>query len=161
MNKEIQSIRHSLENTLRGEPWYGRSLYDVLDKVDSKKVYQKPGGRAHSLIELLYHLVTWSDFTRAQIGKEHPVDVLSFEKMDWRTINPSIHNWKSGLQQLKESNEQILDLLNEKEDGFLDQMPDGRQYNFRFLLNGLIQHHIYHLGQIACTDKLLIENGGL
>jgi len=33
----------------------------------------------------------------------------------------------------------------------------NREYNYRFLLNGLMQHNIYHLGQIAFLKNLLGE----
>jgi hypothetical protein len=59
------------------------------------------------------------------------------------------------VKQLKEAHEQIINLLRHKDDGFLSEMVDFRKYNFRFLLNGLIQHNIYHLGQIAYVKKLL------
>jgi hypothetical protein len=45
--------------------------------------------------------------------------------------------------------------LKKKEDAFLEEKVDYRNYNFRFLLNGLVQHDIYHLGQIAYVGKML------
>lgn len=33
MNKEIQSIIRNLENTLDGEPWFGRPVYAILREV--------------------------------------------------------------------------------------------------------------------------------
>jgi hypothetical protein len=35
---------------------------------------------------------------------------------------------------------------------------DERKYNFRKLLHGLIQHDIYHLGQIAYIKKIASSN---
>ena len=57
MNKEIQSIIRNMENTLDGQPWYGRPVYAVLREVDSSIAYKKPAPNSHSLIELLYHPV--------------------------------------------------------------------------------------------------------
>ncbi len=48
-----------------------------------------------------------------------------------------------------------MELLSEKEDGFLSEEAADRKYNFRHLLHGLIQHDIYHQGQIAFLNKLL------
>ncbi|HTQ28924.1 MAG TPA: DinB family protein [Puia sp.] len=154
MNKEIQYIRKTLQQTLTGKPWYGRALFEVLGETDPAKVYQQPGGKAHSLIELLYHMITWSEFTRAQLEMEGSPDVSAFEKLDWRPIDPSVHTWEKGMQALKESNDRILMLLEEKNDDLLGNMVEGREYNFRFLLQGLIQHHIYHEGQVVCVQKL-------
>ena len=81
--------------------------------------------------------------------------MAAFEKMDWREIDPKIHDWDDGLAAFIAANQQIIALLQDKVDAFLNEIVDYRQYNFRFLLNGLIQHNIYHLGQVAYLRKLL------
>lgn len=78
-----------------------------------------------------------------------------FEELDWREIDPKIHAWKKGLTEFKAIHKEIIELLNEKDDAFLKEIVDYRKYNFRCLLNGLIQHNIYHIGQVAYVKKLL------
>ena len=77
------------------------------------------------------------------------------EQLDWREINPKIHTWEKGLAEFKDIHKKIVELLNQKDDKFLREIVDYRKYNFRFLLNGLIQHNIYHIGQVAYVKKLL------
>lgn len=155
MNKEIQSIIRNLENTLDGTPWYGRPVYAILREVDSSIAYQKPTEDSHSLIELLYHMLTWAEFTLKRIEKDDVNDLAAFEKLDWREIDPKIHDWDEGLGALIATHQEMIALLQSKTDEFLNETVDYRQYNFRFLLNGLIQHNIYHLGQVAYLKKLL------
>lgn len=155
MNIEIQSIVSDLQSVNNGEPWFGRSVYAILEEVDTSKVYIKPGNTEHSLIELLYHMLTWAEFTLKRIEKDPIQDLAVFEKMDWREIDPAVHNWEKGLAEFKSINEKIVQLLNKKDDEFLKETVDYRTYNFGVLLKGLIQHHIYHLGQIAYVKKLL------
>ncbi len=155
MNKEIQSIIRNLENTLDGTPWYGRPVYVILREVDSSIAYKKPSANSHSLIDLLYHMLTWAEFTLKRIEKDDINDLAAFEKLDWREIDPKIHDWDEGLGALIATHQQMIALLQSKDDGFLNETVDYRQYNFRFLLNGLIQHNIYHLGQVAYLKKLL------
>jgi hypothetical protein len=59
------------------------------------------------------------------------------------------------MDELKTIHEKIITILETKEDGFLKEMVPNLDFNFRFLLNGLIQHNIYHLGQVAYIHKLL------
>ena len=155
MNNEIQSIIRNLENTLDGTPWYGRPVYAILREVDSSIAYKKPTEDLHSLIDLLYHMLTWAEFTLKRIEKDDINDLDAFEKLDWREIDPKIHDWDEGLAAFIATHQQIIALLHTKSDAFLNEIVDYRQYNFRFLLNGLIQHNIYHLGQIAYLKKLL------
>lgn len=157
MNKEITSLILLLRNTLSGEPWFGRSITELLLEIQGKKVYQRPLQKEHSLIELLYHMITWAEFTLNRIEQRKETDVTAIEKIDWRIIDPSIHTWENAVQEFLSLHNKIISLLVMKEDAFLEGVVDYREYNFRFLLNGLIQHNIYHIGQIAYVNKLLDE----
>ena len=154
MNKEIQSIIANLDRVNSAQPWYGRAVYEMLDEIDAAIVYKKPN-KQHSIIELLYHMITWADFTVHRVKGDKEKDIAAFEKLDWRGIDPKVHTWSKGLQQFKALHSELIDLLGKKEDEFLKEIVDYRKYNFRFLLNGLIQHNIYHIGQIAYVKKLL------
>ena len=155
MNKEIQSIIRNLQNVNAGEPWFGRPVYELLQEIDPSIVYTKPNNNSHSLIELLYHMITWAEFTLKRIEGDKEQDLGAFEQMDWREIKPTVHTWEKGLKEYKKVHNTIVALLETKDDEFLKEIVDYRKYNFRFLLNGLIQHNIYHAGQIAYLNKLL------
>src|SRR5215831_13568389 len=118
MNKEIQSIITNLERVNTGQPWYGRAVYEMLDEIDPAIVYKKPN-KQHSLIELLYHMITWADFTLQRIKGDKKKDMAEFEKLDWREIDPKVHTWKKGMEQFKTTHTEIIDLLKEKDDDFL------------------------------------------
>lgn len=155
MNSEIQSIIRRIENTNTGEPWFGRAVYTLLEEVDTKKAIIKPEGREHSMLELLYHMNTWADFTLKRLEQDKINNMAVFEKLDWRKIDPKLHSWKKALTEFKSIHKKILAILNKKDDDFLREMVDYRKYNYRFLLNGMIEHTIYHTGQIAYLSKLL------
>ena len=155
MNKEIQSIINELKSINSGDPWYGRPVYALLDEIDPSIVYKKPNEQSHSLIELLYHMITWAGFTLRRIEGDKEQDLAAFEKLDWREIDPHIHNWEKGLKEFKQIQADIIALLETKDDGFLKQIVDYRKYNFQVLLRGLIQHNIYHSGQVAYLVKSL------
>ncbi len=155
MKKQTEAIIKGFETTLEGQPWFGRSIYSILDEVDTKKVNIKPNSTEHSLNELLYHMITWADFTLKRLEKDPDHDLAAAEKLDWRKIDPKVHTWKKGVAEFKSVHKKIIALLKKKDDDALAEIVDFRKYNYRFLLNGLIQHNIYHLGQIAYLNKLL------
>ena len=159
MRNEITSIVAGIREVLHGEPWFGRSVFSILDEIHPALVFKKPNGDdAHSLIELLYHMNTWAEFTLRRIRKAQEPEVDTTEARDWRQIDPLEHTWAKGLEELRSLHDQIISSLSEKEDEFLDEKVEYREYNFRFLLNGLIQHNVYHLGQIAYVKKWLIPD---
>src|SRR6185369_5860936 len=155
MRKQIGHIISTLHTVVEGEPWFGKSVMPLLHEVDPTIVYKKPNDNSHSLIELIYHMITWAEFTLKRIDKEEDGDILEFEKMDWRVIDFNGHTWEKAVAQFKVTNDLIIEALQAKNDDFLNEKVDYREYNFRFLLNGLIQHNIYHAGQIAYVRKLL------
>ena len=155
MNKEIQSIIRRIETVNSGEPWFGRAVYSILEEVDPKKVHIRPNNTQHSLAELLYHMNTWADFTLKRLEKNKINNLAASEKLDWRVINPKVHTWKKGVAEFKAIHKKIIFLLNKKDDDFLLEIVDYRKYNYRFLINGMVEHTIYHLAQIAYLNKLL------
>ena len=155
-NKEVQSIITNLERVLTGEPWYGEAVMPMLKKIHPAVVYINPKN-SHAAIEILYHMITWAEFTLSRVQNKQDYDVQAVEELDWRIIDPKIHTWAKGLDEFEQLHKQLVAELQTKDDAFLSEMVDYRKYNFRFLLNGLIQHNIYHLGQIAFLKNLLGE----
>ena len=155
MNKETQSIIKILENTLSGPPWFGRAVYEILKEVDETKVFTKPYETEHSLIELLYHMITWAEFCLKELQNAPVNELKEVENNDWRGIDAHKHSWQNGLAELKKIHKQIIAILEKKNDDFLSEIVAERKFNYRFMLNGLIQHNIYHLGQVAYVKKLL------
>ena len=154
MNKEVLSIIKNFETTLTGQPWFGRAVYEILQEVDVSKVNIKPNGSDHSMIVLLWHMNTWAEFVLASLENKTADEMKAIEANDWREIDPKVHTWKKGLEQLKATHNNIIEILSKKEDSFLSEIVPTRKFNFRFMLNGLIQHNIYHLGQIAYVKKM-------
>ncbi len=154
-NQEIQTIIASLQNILQGQPWYGKAVYDLLQEVNEVNVFTRPGVDSHSLADLVFHMLTWALFAQERIEGLPIADMAALDALDWRPIDPAVHHWKNALQDLKTAHNKIIELLQAKDDSFLEQKVDYRKYNFRYLLNGLIQHNIYHIGQVAYVSKWL------
>ena len=156
MNKQTLSIIKSFEDTLIGQPWFGRAVYEILCEADESKVNTKPKGTEHSMIDLLWHMNTWAEFALGSLENRSAEEMKSIEANDWREIDPKTHTWKKGLEQLKATHNKIVDILKQKtDDNFLGDIVPLRKFNFRYMLNGLIQHNIYHLGQVAYLKKML------
>jgi len=153
MNKEIQEIAASMQDVLTGNPWYGKPVLEILNSVNQEKVYEKLNGESHSMIELLYHMITWVEFTFQRLEKNQNYDPDANESLDWRQTNYELHTWNNGVSEFTAGTNKIISLMQQAPDSLLDEKVDFRDYNFRVLLNGLIQHNIYHIAQIAFLNK--------
>jgi uncharacterized damage-inducible protein DinB len=155
MNKEVLSIIKNFETTLNGQPWFGRAVYNLLDEIDSKKASVRRNENEHTALELIWHMNTWAEFTLANLENRTESELKKIEANDWRKLTKQKHSWKRGLTEFKSIHKQIIENLSKRDDDFLSDMVPNRRYNFRFMLNGLIQHNIYHAGQLAYLKKLL------
>ena len=154
MNYEILHIAGQLKDAFEGEPWYGRSVTELLKEVNEDIVFEKPSGQ-HSILELVWHMVNWRAFTIACLTKEDAKPGSYFEENDWRVLDHADRAlWQEGLQQLFGTQEKLIQLLQGLQDSILEDTVPHRNYNFRKLLYGIVQHDVYHIGQIAYLTKM-------
>jgi uncharacterized damage-inducible protein DinB len=155
MNKEIIYIEEQLKDAFEGDPWFGRNATALLVEVNEEIAFEKPNGQ-HSILELLWHMITWREFTISRFKKDATKDIHHFESNDWRALDHSDKSlWQQGLQRLYQTQNELLQIIGTQKDEVLDQNVEERNYTFRKLLTGIVQHDIYHLGQIAYIKKLL------
>jgi len=153
MNSEILFIAAQLQDAYGGEPWFGRNLRELLEEIPEDVVTLKKEG-SHSLLEILWHMVTWREFTISMLQENKATALQWFEENDWRRLDATDPGfWRKGLDALQAAQVTLLQLIGAQDDSLLDRMVQGRQYNFRKLLHGIIQHDIYHIGQIAYAHK--------
>lgn len=155
MNKEIQYLVSQLQESFNGDPWFGRNAEKLLGEVTETLAFQKPNGQ-HSIAELVWHMVNWREFVISRFKKDETKDLHYFEANDWRQLDHSDRSlWQHGLQKLNETQELLIKILQDQSDSILDKTVKERTYSYRNLLNGIVQHDIYHLGQIAYLVKFL------
>ena len=154
MNREILLLAEQIKETYEGDPWFGRSVKALLAEVNDRIAFERPNEQ-HSILELVWHMITWREFTISRLRHEDK-DLHYFEVNDWRGLDHGDKNlWHQGLQRLQETQHELTLLMQQQDDAILSERVEGREYDFRTLLNGIIQHDIYHTGQIAYLTKLL------
>lgn len=155
MNREILFIAQQVKEVHEGEPWFGRSVKDILNEIGEDIVFEKHRGQ-HSILELLWHMITWKEFTVGCLRNNKNESLQNFEKNDWRVLNHSQKSlWKEGLMRFEQVQNELVETILQQEDDILSQKIDGKNYDFRKLLNGIREHDIYHLGQIAYIKNML------
>lgn len=158
MNTETAFIIRQLEEAYNGDPWFGRSVKALLSGVDEQSAFVQANGQ-HSVLQLVWHTVNWREFTVNSLKPEKPV--AYFEENDWQDLD---HNdkslWPEGLRKLDETQGDLIDHLRRTGDAILTNTVPGRTYDFKYLLHALIQHDVYHAGQIAYITKMLRASDG-
>ena len=155
MDNNIQQLISKLNESFSGRPWYGDSLMTKLNSIDAGVVNHLPLPSQNSIAKLVQHIINWRIFVTKKLQGDEQFDIKQNDKNDWTdiVINGE-QDWRILLEQLRGTQIEITRLLAAKEDSFLMQPVPGRKYNYQYLIEGLIQHDIYHLGQIALVKRL-------
>jgi len=61
--------------------------------------------------------------------------------------------WSKILEQFQESQEKVVELLKQQDNSFLEKLY-YKAVTYREILTGILQHDIYHLGQIAYIKSI-------
>lgn len=150
-NSETQRIKELLIRTYEGEAWHGPSVKKVLDTIDVTTAAQRLPG-SHNIIELVRHMVIWRQFAIARLEGDDDYDVIADE--NWTHISElQAFAWLEAVENLEKSQECLIALLDQMSDDRLCETVAGRPYSYYVLLHGIIQHDLYHLGQIVLLNK--------
>jgi len=153
-NNTIQRLVRSQEEILKGGNWLGNDFRSLIDDLTEEEAFEKPLPELHSTAELISHLLVWRQAGLQRFRGGTPT--LRMESPENWKDNETLRK-EGGWQRLRNdfysSAAEMAELLNEKDDSFLEQtLPDG--HTFLQIAEGLVQHDIYHLAQIAITLKM-------
>jgi uncharacterized damage-inducible protein DinB len=150
VNEQIQQIADFYRAVTIKGAWYGPTVAELIAKILPELATTPPVPGAHSISELLQHLLLWNERIR-NTSESRPMPRWEADK-EW--AEPPIP-WKELVARWNQSR----DLLEEKIRNFpaedLTKQVPGRSYAYETLLNGIVQHTIYHSGQMAMVLSML------
>lgn len=157
----IDTIQVQLKEIHNGKIWIGTTVFDTLKLFDEKDAFSCPNN-VHNAAEIIAHLTFWRKETILKIktGKgimtdESPENWLgnaALKKIGWTKI----------MFEYRQSLDELLEILQLKNDAFLKEKYYDTDYKgyyqYQFLLNGMLHHDLYHLGQLRILLKFLSKN---
>lgn len=149
---EVARIQDQLRRAFAGEAWHGPSVLEALAGVDAESAAARPLSGAHSIWEMVLHLAAWEDVVRRRLSGEAVTDVS--DALDWPSVDTEgSAAWESSLRRLREGHRGLEEALAGLEDARLEQTVPGESDTVYTMLHGVIQHDLYHAGQIALLRK--------
>jgi len=153
MYSEVKRIRSLIKSCYAGPAWHGPAVMEVLYELDPAIVGKRING-SHNIIELVHHMASWKQFIIKKLEGDADFDVVG--EINWLPIDePDIEEWNAALKRLNIIHTELMECLRHKEDSILLEGVPGRSYNYFFLLTGIVNHNLYHLGQIQLLRKQL------
>jgi uncharacterized damage-inducible protein DinB len=151
--REVERITDQLRRSQEGAAWHGPSLAELLADVTSGEALARPLAGIHSIWEIVSHLAFWYDAARRRLTGAL---VLPSEQEQWPAVHDAGEAAWQDMRSLLETNYRVLaEAVSQLTDEQLTTPIAGKEYDVYFLLHGLIQHTLYHAGQIAVLKKAI------
>ena len=150
---EVERILDQYDRAMNGDAWHGDPVWKILGGLSAEHAAWRAAKQVHTIWQLVSHMTFWETevFRRLNRLPARPVEELNFPPMPDVTAD----NWTRTLEELRQSNLNFRTALTKLDDSQLDQPMPGRDKSTYVEIHGVIQHHLYHAGQIAILSKLL------
>ena len=155
---EIARIVDQLEREHAGDPWHGSPLSAILEGVTPEQAAAKPLAHAHSIWELVLHMTGWKNEVRRRLSGAPAGEP---DAGDWPVVGaPTAERWTEARENLELAHRLLVGAVKEfPEPNLYTPTNDDRDrelgigVTYYELLHGIVQHDVYHAGQIAILKK--------
>ncbi len=131
---KINDFIIQLEEIYSGKPWCSDSMTDIFNKISPEDAVKKSSQGTHSIVELVFHMITWRYFVVKLLQGDKEYDVKQNDKNDWCEINFSDENlWKYALSEFDKMQKMLISELNNFNEDLINKTIPLRNYNYEFL----------------------------
>ena len=151
---ETARLADQIRRAFGGEAWHGDSVLEILEDIGAKTAAAKPVPDAHSIWEILLHIAAWDD---AIIRRAHGKAVKLSDAENFPPISDTSEGaWQAAISKVKTKHDELVKTVATFPDSRLAEQVPGKTesyYNFYYMFSGIVQHELYHAGQIALLKK--------
>ena len=149
----IGRILDQLKRVQEGPAWHGPPLKELLSGVSAPKAAARPAGGAHSIWELVNHMAVWDAVAIERLRGENPQIAIG-DVRDWPPVtDASEAAWQAAIAHLYAGHQRLRDAVAAFPEARLDAISPTGRYTFYAEIHGVVQHAVYHAGQIALLKK--------
>lgn len=150
----IDNLVRQLRELQEGSLWFDQCFREKTGHLTDAEVFTRPLPELHSVAEHISHILEWRKECLLRLQGDS-TDLMN-SPADWKDNNELRQlGWESLLQLFYESTDTMIAAIQDQDDSYLETMFRDTGYNFHYLVEGIIQHDLYHLGQIGVTLKCL------
>lgn len=137
-----------LHHQLDGTPWYGKSITELL--INNSPEISKT--QESGIISQIIHINNWKKYCVAKLHGDPDYAIEMNSENDWPSEQNTIYSKsiQAALLEYQLLQGQLLKLIDQKCDSdLMIRVVPGCDFNYKYLLDGIIHHDLYHIGQIA------------
>ena len=160
---EMRRIADQLDRAVNGKAWHGPALLELLGGVSAADAAARPLPAAHSIWELVAHTTAWLEIVRSRLEGTAPLRIT--KAMDWPPVRQpaqkssakesASRQWRADLSRLRRAAKELHAAIGSQDDSRLTEDLPGTNdtWSTYITLHGVLQHVLYHAGQIAILKK--------
>ena len=149
---ELKRINSQLKRAFRGKAWHGPSVMELLENVTAEQAAAHPIAGAHSIWEIVLHIRAWERIPLRRLEEWVPIEATP--EGDWPPVKETTgHAWKNALNAMSLNHDALREVIARFDEARLFEILPGTEYSVYFMLHGVIQHDLYHAGQIALLKR--------
>lgn len=134
-----------------GDAWHGPSVMEALEGITAEQAIKHPLKNAHSVWEITLHITGWFRIMVQRFRGENPEVSRA---IDWPEIpDKSEEAWAKAIDDLKRAHKEYQNAIQDTSESELFVEIPGRGFDLYTLYHGMIQHCLYHAGQIMILKK--------
>ncbi|KAF0141637.1 MAG: DinB family protein [Stygiobacter sp.] len=160
MNPVIEKLVMELDKAVNGDPWYGASLKFILRDITYKQAATRHDANIHTIAEIALHICAWIEEVSSRLEGNELKDP---KRGDWPEVdNLNETSWKKIVEDILAAHETLIEQVKifpfekfEERVGTERVKELGTGFTYREMLVGVMEHNIYHGGQIGLLKKLV------
>jgi uncharacterized damage-inducible protein DinB len=150
-SSESALIADQLRRAFEGDAWHGPALLELLGEVDAATAAAQPLADVHSIWELMLHIAAWDGAALRRLGRKKTQlkGTANFPLVP----KPTQTAWREAIAHAKRTHDLLVKTVAALPGSRLRERVPGKKYDFYHMLHGVVQHELYHAGQIAILKK--------
>ena len=152
---DCSRIADQLRRAFAGDPWHGPPLRELLNGITAEQALSRVLPPAHTIWELVIHIDMYVNAAFDAL-QGVPMPRWYGTGADWPAIpDTRASAWPAVMDRLFANSERLAQAVELSMDSELQRTVPGREYDFYYLLHGIVQHSLYHGGQIALLKRAI------
>ena len=148
---EVERLLDQLQRAYEGEAWHGPSLKQILADVTAASAARRPIAAAHTIWELVLHVSAWESAVASRLAGRYLAEP---DEGDWPAVaDTSEAAWQATLQSLDATHQRLRDAIRQFDPERLHRRLAAGRESAGYAISGVIQHTLYHAGQIVLLKK--------
>lgn len=147
-----------LEQLYHGGSWQAESFTEKLKGIDEATAFAAPVPGVHSVGEVIWHCIYWRTVLIKRFQGNHTYREETMQNLNFVPADElKKKGWETLKAEFEKSQGELIGLLRANNDSFLlEEYQPGYSYDHH--LEGIVQHDIYHLGQIGLILRILKQS---